>query len=94
MQVKAFSEAYDFRNLVFEDEVRDSSPPSDAVDTTVSIKLERKLKNEFKWDSVEEITKFRRNTDDNSWNVLSAELKIRPANQKMVRTSQEDQFKS
>ena len=92
--MKAFSEALDFKNLAFEDEIRDSNPAPESNEAVVAITLERKYKNLFKYDYIEEKTKFRRHPVTGAWNVLSADMKIKPAHEKMVKSTQENQFKS
>ena len=75
---------------------------TDKDDIIVPIELERKLRAAFKYDYIEEKTRFRRTTltggqiSDPSggvWSVVSADLKIRPAVEKMVKSSQDNQFK-
>ena len=91
--MKAFCEAYDFKNLQFEDVERDSVPATDSEEAFVSISLERKLRSSLKFDFIVEKTRFRRNPDDGVWNMVSAEVKIDAANKRMVKDTQEKQFK-
>ena len=90
--MKAFCDAYDFKNLKFEDEDRDSKPADGIEETTVAVTLERKLKNAFKYDFIDEKIKLRKNPKSGQWNVVSSEMKIQPAHEKMVRSSQDNTF--
>lgn len=93
LQVKAFCDMYEFRDLKFENEARDSAPAADAVETIVAVTLERKLKSAFKYDFIEEKIKLRRHTQTGVWSVVSSDMKIKPAHDaKMVRTSQDNSF--
>ena len=83
---------FEFRALTFVDEARDSAPAADATETTVDVTLERKLKSAFKFDFIEEKIKLKRNPTTGVWNVISSEVKIKPAFEKMVRTSQDNSF--
>ena len=90
--MKAFCDAYDFKNLKFEDEERDSKVDSDVDEAIVVVTLERKLKNAFKFDFIEEKIKLKKNPKTGQWNVLSSDMKIQPAHEKMVRSSQDNTF--
>lgn len=92
MKVKAFCEAYEFRGLTFEDEARDGAPAADAMEAIVAVSLERKLRSAFKFDFIEEKIKLKRNPTTGVWNVISSDMKIKPAFEKMVRTSQDNSF--
>ena len=82
-QVKAFSSAYDFKNLIFINEERDSNPPVDATEAFVEVTLERKVASVFKYDFIEEKQRFRKNPLNGVWSVVSSDMKIKPANEKM-----------
>ena len=57
------------------------------------ITLQRKLKNDLKYDFIEEKARFVRNEINNTWSFLSSDLNIQKANSKMVKATQEKQFK-
>lgn len=70
--------------MVFINEERDSNPAPDANEAFVEIALERKAASAFKYDFIEEKQRFRKNPKSGVWNVVSSDMKIKKANEKMV----------
>jgi hypothetical protein len=94
-KLERFAQSYEFRNLEFENEARDSTPISDKEDSFVSVKLERKARTTYEklYDQIDEKIRCRFDPVSNYWSVVSSEMKVKPAKQQMVKDTQENQFK-
>jgi hypothetical protein len=74
-ELKRFSEAWEFKDLTFTNEIEDSKVPADGIDASVSISLLRKPKNVSKWETINEIIQFRKNSEG-KWAFLSSAVMV------------------
>ena len=93
--MERFADAYEFKDLQFDDEARDSSPTSTTEDAFVSVKLDRKARATYDklYDQIEEKIRLRIDPVTSQWGVVSSEMKVKPAKQQMVKDTQAEQFK-
>jgi uncharacterized protein YchJ len=82
-ELKRFSEAWEFKDLIFINEVDDSKIPADGIDATVSVSLQRKQKNVSKWETVDETIQFRK-TPEGKWAFISNVMSVTKFEASMV----------
>lgn len=82
-ELKRFSEAWEFKDLTFINEIDDSKMPADGIDATVSVSLQRKQKSVSKWETVDETIQFRK-TPEGKWAFISNVMSVTKFEASMV----------
>jgi uncharacterized protein YchJ len=82
-ELKRFSEAWEFKDLTFTNEIDDSKIPADGVEATVSVSLQRKQKSVSKWETVDETIQYKK-TPEGKWAFTSNVMSVTKFEANMV----------
>lgn len=70
-ELRRFSEAWEFKDLSFTNEIEDSKLSANGIDASVSVSFLRKQRNVSKWETINEVIQFRKNPEGN-WAFVSS----------------------